>query len=168
VSFWNRLKQKFWHKLYKVFPSWQRALLKSGLIYHGKDRQKFHLGWLAPDRTLEELKKHLHEKWGFGNNFVAWEDYGQVLSWRKLTDFAHQYHLRVFRDGEIRGHFEYTPEAHPIDHMFEVGEQDKAEEFLKFLGEFAVQYEHISILEPDPHAYDPDSQLTFELSKERA
>ncbi|HWA32253.1 MAG TPA: hypothetical protein VG694_02285 [Candidatus Paceibacterota bacterium] len=161
MNFWDKLKQKIWHRLYRVFPSWQRNLLKAGLIRHRRGRQRYHIGWLAPGRTLEELKSHLHKEWGFGNHFVAWEDEGQVLSWRKLPDFRHQYHLRVFHDGEIRGHFEYTPEAHPIDHLLEIGERAANEEFLRYLGEFRVAEEYISKLEPDPNAFDPDSQFTF-------
>ena len=32
---------------------------------------------------------------------MAWTDKDQVLSWRKLVNFQEQYHLRVFKDGEI-------------------------------------------------------------------
>src|SRR3989344_2482418 len=111
MSFWDKTKQRIWRAIYKFFPSFQHGLLKTGLIHHNRGRQRFHIGYLAPGRTLEELKQHLHSKWGFGNHFVAWGDDDQVLSWRKLMDFNHQYHLRVFKDGEIRGHFEYTPEG---------------------------------------------------------
>lgn len=65
----------------------QRFLLRAHIINHDKGRQPYHIGWLAPGRTLQELKEHLHEEWGFGNHFVAWIDEGQVLSWRKLLDF---------------------------------------------------------------------------------
>src|SRR5947207_546623 len=99
MTFWNRVKQKTWRLIYKFFPGTQHALLRWGVIHHIDDRQKYHIGWLAPGKTLEDLKKHLHSKWGFGNHFVAWMDSGQVLSWRKLTDFEDQYHLRVFEDG---------------------------------------------------------------------
>lgn len=166
MNFWDKIKQKIWRGIYKIFPSIQKALLKSKIIWHQKDRQQYHIGWLTPNRTLEELKKHLHEKWGFGNHFVAWTDEGQVLSWRKLVDFADQYHLRVFEDGEIRGHFEYTPEAHPIDHFKERGEVEKKEDFLKFLGEFVSDNKTEGVhLAPDPDAYNPDSEITLSQSK---
>jgi hypothetical protein len=161
MNIWDRLKQKIWRFIYGFFSPLQKFLLKNHIIYHQKERQPYHIGWLAPNKTLEELKKHLHEKWNFGNHFVAWTDEGQVLSWRKLVDFQDQYHLRVFEEGEIRGHFEYTPEAHPIDHFTEKGEVEKKEDFLKFLGDFVIQEKYLSHLTMDPDAYNPDSELTI-------
>jgi len=163
MNFWDKIKQKIWRHIYKFFPSIQKFFLNLGM--HKKGRQKYHIGWLAPGRTLEELKKHLHEKWGFGNHFVAWTDTEQVLSWRKLADFKDQYHLRVFSDGEIRGHYEYTPEAHPIAHFEEKGETERKKDFLKFLGDFVVQERHISHLKMDPDAYNPDSEITIDQVK---
>jgi hypothetical protein len=117
---------------------------------------------LAPGKTLEGLKKHLHDEWGFGNHFIAWGDEGQVLSWRKIKDFNHQYHLRVFSDGEIRGHFEYTPEGHPIAHFDERDESFHRGEFLKFLGEYVTNKQHPMHLKIDPNAYNPDSEISFD------
>ena len=158
----EKIKQKIWRVIYKFFHIAQVDLLRTGLIRHIDKKQKYHIGWLAPGKTLEGLKRHLHEKWGFGNHFVAWTDEGQVLSWRKLVDFNDQYHLRVFENGEMRGHFEYTPEGHPIDHFIEKGEVDKTEDFLKFLGDYVVQEKYISHLKMDPDAYNPDSELTID------
>ena len=160
MTFWDKLKQKTWRHIYKFFPNIQKFFLKLGM--HEKGRQKYHIGWLAPGKTLEGLKRHLHSKWGFGNHFVAWTDDGQVLSWRKLANFQDQYHLRVFEDGEIRGHFEFTPEAHPIEHFIEKGETEKKDDFLKFLGEFCVQKKYISHLVMDPDAFNPDSEITID------
>jgi hypothetical protein len=158
----ERLKQKIWHFVYKFFPTLQKAFLKWHLIFHDKGRQRYHIGWLAPGRTLEGMKRHLHEKWSFGNHFIAWSDTSQVLSWRKLVGFQEQYHLRVFSDGEIRGHFEFTPEAHPLDHFDEKGEKERNADFLKFLGDFVVEKKYISHLKIDPDAYNPDSEVSFE------
>ena len=143
----------------------QKGLLAWHIIRHNQERQKYHIGWLSKDKTLEDLKLHLHSKWGFGNHFVAWKDQGQVLSWRKLVDFKDQYHLRVFEDGEIRGHFEFTPEGHPIDHFIERGEEPRLLEFLKFLGDFVVKEKYISHLEMDPDAFNPESEITIDNSK---
>lgn len=159
------IKQKIWRVIYKFFHVVQKDLLKTRLIRHTDKKQKYHIGWLAPGKTLEGLKKHLHEKWGFGNHFVAWTDEGQVLSWRKLVDFNNQYHLRVFENGEMRGHFELTPEGHPIDHFTEKGEVDRKDDFLKFLGEYCVQKKYISHLVMDPDAFNPDSELTIDKIK---
>lgn len=165
MTFFEKLKQKIWRGIYRFFPILQKDFLKWGIVWHEKARQQYHLGWLAHGKTLEELKKYLHEKWGFGNHFVAWTDTGQVLSWRKLESFSRQYHLRVFEEGEIRGHYEFTPEEHPMDHFMEKGESDRKEDFIKFLGDFMVQEKHISHLVMDPDAYNPDSEITVEQLK---
>jgi hypothetical protein len=136
-------------------------LVKWHIVWHDKERQKFHLGWLAPGKTLQDLEKHLHEQWGFGNHFIAWHDSGQVLSWRKLASFDFQYHLRVFDDGEIRGHYEYTPESKPVAHFEEWGEEDHTEEFKKFLGEYAVYDTYLSHLTADVNTA-PESEITID------
>lgn len=155
------IKKNIWRYIYRVFPWMQNHLLRWHLVWHEKGRQPYHLGWLAPGKTLKDLEMHLHEKWGFGNHFVAWTDNGQVLSWRKLDSFDYQYHIRVFNDGEIRGHFEYTPESKPIAHFTEINEESRIDEFKKFLGHFMVQKKHISHLKPDVHTA-PESELTID------
>jgi hypothetical protein len=165
MTFFDKVKQRIWRFVYKFFPTLQKALLKWGIIWHEEGRQRYHIGWVAPGKNLGSLKRYLHTKWGFGNHFIAWPDDSQVLSWRKLVGFEGQYHLRVFSDGEIRGHFEVTPEAHPIEHFEEKGEEDRRGEFLKFLGEFAVEKKHISHLSIDPDAYNPDSEITLDTKK---
>jgi hypothetical protein len=158
----DKIKQKMWDFVYGFFLPARQFLLKHHLIWHKKGRQKYHIGWLTPGKTLEELKDHLHAKWGFGNHFIAWVDQDQVLSWRKLTDFQDQYHLRVYKDGEICGHYEFTPEAHPLEHMEEKGEREAKEEFQKFLGEFVTQEKYISHLKMDPNSFDPKSEISIE------
>ncbi|MEI6660117.1 MAG: hypothetical protein WCK91_01685 [bacterium] len=157
----QKIKKDVWHEVYKFFPWAQRLLLKLHIIWHNPGRQQYHIGWLAPGKTLQDLEKHLHEKWGFGNHFVAWTDSDQVLSWRKFENFDYQYHIRVFSDGEIRGHHEYTPESKPLAHFDEVGEDAHMEQFKKYLGEFAVYEEYISHLVPDVNIA-PDSELTID------
>jgi len=165
MTFADKIKQKIWDFIYGFFLPIRSFLLRIGIIWHKKGRQKYHVGWLAPGKTLGELKNHLHGKWGFGNHFIAWVDKGQVLSWRKLTDFQDQYHLRVFSDGEIRGHFEFTPEAHPIEHFEEKGEKECRKDFLKFLGDFVSERKYISHLEIDPDAYNSNSEVFFKPLK---
>jgi len=155
------IKRDIWRHLYKIFPWMQKHLLKWHLMWHEKGRQPYHIGWLAPEKTLGELEKHLHNEWGFGNHFVAWKDNGQVLSWRKLENFDDQYHIRVFRDGEIRGHYEYTPEYRPLEHFVEVNEQERADEFKKFLGNYVVQRKYISHLKIDRKTA-PESEITID------
>lgn len=157
MNSFQKFQQKVWRGLYPIFPWMEHHML----FFHEKARQQFHLGWIAPDKTLADLKRHLAKNWGFGNHFVAWEDTDQVLSWRKLISFSEQYHLRVYSDGEIRGHFEYTPEAKPLKHFEEVGEKPKSEDFKKFLSGFIVYEKYNRHLEPDTTVPTPDSEITF-------
>ncbi len=156
----DRIKQKIWKGIYPLFPTVQSTLLRLHIIWHNKERQRFHIGWLKSGATLVELKKYLSERWGFGNHFVAWHDDGQVLSWRRLASFSEQWHLRVYSDGEIRGHYEKTPEAHPFEHFNEVGEADRTNDFKMFLGDFCVAQKSPMRLFPDPTMTDPVSEVT--------
>jgi hypothetical protein len=155
------IKKDIWRKLYNIFPWMQKHLLKWHLIWHEKGRQPYHIGWLAPGKTLLDLENHLHNEWGFGNHFIAWKDKGQVLSWRKLESFDNQYHLRVFKDGELRGHYEYTPESKPFEHFAEIKEEERSDDFKKFLGHYAVQRKYISHLKAD-RRIAPDSEITID------
>lgn len=161
LSFWERLQNKLWRLLYPIFPRLQKPFAR----FHDKERQQYHLGWLAHGKTLEGLERHLHQEWGFGNHFIAWQDTGQVLSWRKLVDFEHQYHIRVFKDGEIRGHYEYTPEAKPLRHFEEIGEEARITQFKKFLGDFVTDQKHPMHLKRDM-TYTPESEITIDNSRE--
>jgi hypothetical protein len=154
-------KQKFWKMIYPIFPVAQRFLTASHIVWHEEKRQRYHIGWLKAGATLDELKKHLSEQWQFGNHFVAWHDAGQVLSWRRLESFVYQWHLRIYEDGEIRGHYEKTPEAHPVDHFREVGETDRQDDFKKFLGELVVEKPSLMHLAQDPTMNDPHSEITI-------
>lgn len=154
----EKFKQSVWRIIYPVFPKLEKTFLR----FHEKERQRYHIGWLAPEKTLADLKIHLSKNWGFGNHFVAWEDSDQVLSWRKLASFREQYHLRVYRDGEIRGHYELTPEGAPLAHFEEKGETDKREDFLKFLDGFIVSTQYPREVAPDTTVPVPDSEVTYQ------
>ncbi len=149
--------QKIWYLFYPIFPQIEHRLL----FLHKNKRQRFLIGWLSPHHTLAGLKKHLSKEWGFGNHFVAWEDSSQVLSWRKLTSFKEQYHIRVFSNGEIRGHYEFTPEAAPIRHLMKTHQRAKTKDFLKFLDKFVTTTKHISKLTPDTTIPSRDSEVTY-------
>ncbi len=157
----QKIKSYIWHQIYYVFPKLQKFLVKYHIVWHDKARQKYHIGWVARGKTLQDVEKHLHEEWGFGNHFIAWVDSGQVLSWRKLANFDYQYHIRIFSDGEIRGHYEYTPESKPIKHFNEVDEESKIDDFKKFLGEYMTTEKYISYLVPDVHTA-PESELSID------
>jgi hypothetical protein len=97
-----------------------------------KGRQKFLLGTVHPEHSAESVVDHLIEK-GYGHNIVAWLDRGEVASLRLLDGFHYQYHIRLFEDGEIRAHYEHTPEAHPFKHFYETGLEERREYFLELL-----------------------------------
>lgn len=135
----QKVKRGFWSMLYPLFPYIEHSFL----FIHKRKRQRYHIGWLAPEKTLSEMKNHLSTKYGFGNHFIAWEDPDQILSWRRLDGFDYQYHLRVFADGELRGHYESTPESTPVSHFFEQGERPRTKDFLSFLGPFVTKHKYV-------------------------
>lgn len=124
----------WWYLIYPVFPYVRDFLIKIHLISH-RGRQPYHLGWLRRGVHIRELEEYLHKQ-GFGNHFIAWVDQGQVLGLRKHDGFKYQYHLRVFRDGEICGHYEEAPEADPIEHFNEKVFEERKEQFRLWLGDY--------------------------------
>lgn len=158
----TRVREFIWERIYFFFPALQRFLLRTHLIWHTPGRQPFHIGWLRANVTLVELKHHLAREWGFGNHFIAWKDTDQVLSWRRLENFNEQWHLRVYTDGEIRGHYEKTPEGSPLQHFAEMGEKNRQDDFKKFLGAYCVAERSPMHLVPDRTMTDPVSEITVE------
>jgi hypothetical protein len=114
-----------------------RDVLLSLRVLRHEGRQDYLLGRITPGRSIEDFVKYL-ETQQLKNHFIALMDDDEVVSVRKLVDFEHQYHLRIFEDGEVRGHYEYTPESHPRLHMKKVGQEARREDFLRFLGDWIV------------------------------
>jgi hypothetical protein len=136
-GFYNRVKYVVFGKFIYSFHNIVRdILLFLGILRH-EGRQDFHIGHLAPGRRVEDFLKHL-EQHQFGNNFVAWKDEGEAVSVRRLADFEWQYHLRIHQDGEVRGHYEYTPESHPILHLKEVSMEPRREDFIAWVGDWVT------------------------------
>lgn len=131
-TLWDKLKYFAWRVITPFHNPVRDALLRTKVIRH-HGRQEYLLGHLAPGQTAESLVTYLIVQ-GWGNHFIAWKDEGELVSLRRIHDFRHQYHLRIFKDGEVRGHFEYTPECHMVLHMQEVGMEPRREEFLAVLG----------------------------------
>ncbi len=94
-------------------------------------RQEYLLGSLFTD--LPTLIAHLRAQ-RFEDQLFAWVDDGQIASLRKL-DGEFQYHIRIFEDGEVRGHYEYAPEHAPIKHLRRIARDDRRDQFLDFVGE---------------------------------
>lgn len=136
MASFNKFKIRLWKLIYPIFLPVRDTLLKLGMISHS-GRQPFLIGKLAPGKKAADLQKYM-ENQGFHRHFVAWNDDNQELSMRRLIGLEHQYHLRLFKDEEIRGHYEFTPESRPLQHYFDNGIRPKTEDFLHFLGDFVI------------------------------
>jgi hypothetical protein len=135
-GFRNRSKYIFWKAIYPIHGTGRDFLLSLGVLHH-EGKQNYLLGHIAPGRTMEEFVKYLETR-QCRNHFIALRDDDEVVSVRRVVDFEHQYHLRIFKDGEVRGHYEFTPESHPKWHMEKVGQEPRREEFLEILGDWIV------------------------------
>lgn len=133
-SIWKRAKYRFWRAIYPIYPYIRDGLLDLRIIRH-RGRQRYVLGRIKPSRELKDFLLYL-ERQGFGNHFIAWEDDDEVISLRRPDGFERQYHLRIFRDGEVRGHYELTPECHPIHHLQKYVFEPRRKEFLIFCGDW--------------------------------
>ncbi len=136
TSFLNKLKYIFWRLYTPYHPFWRDLLLALGILSH-EGRQNFLLGRVAPGESIKSLVTFLISR-GYGNHFIAWKDEGEVIGLRYVDNFTYQYHIRIFKDGEVRGHYEYTPECHPVWHFKEVRMEDRRAEFLSLLGDRIV------------------------------
>jgi hypothetical protein len=126
-------KYGFWRLYTPLHPYVRDGALAAGIVRH-IGRQDFLLGHIAPGQSVRDFVAHCIEQ-GYGNHFIAWRDEGELVSLRFVEDFVYQYHLRVFKDGEVRGHYEYTPECHPVLHMKEIGLEDRRHVFYGHLGD---------------------------------
>lgn len=135
-SLLDYVKYLVWWLYTPLHPYVRDMSLMFGIVEH-EGRQNYLLGKLHPERRLQDLAQHLVTH-GYGNHFVAWEDTDEILSLRRVDGFRRQYHIRIFGDGEVRGHYEYTPEYRPLQHLFQVGFEDRSEEFIKMLDGWIV------------------------------
>jgi hypothetical protein len=135
---WNRAKYHFWKGIYPFHNRVRDILLKTHILTPPYTyRQNYVIGRLRKGRKMADFLRYL-DAIEFRNHFIAWDDDGQVASLRKLVDFEWQYHLRIFKDGEVRGHYELTPESHPFQHYNKRGQEPRREDFLAFLGDWIV------------------------------
>ncbi len=105
----------FWKNLYSFWPKLVFSVQRLGIH---KFKQNYLIGFLKDGCRPEDFAKFLHDH-GYSKAYMAWKDPGEILSMRKIVRSVFQYHIRLFNDGEIRGHYEYTPEANPVGHLLE-------------------------------------------------
>lgn len=108
------LKNRFWQAYIPLHYVLRNSLVTFNVFKQG--RPEDFLGMIAPHLSAEEFVAFLVEK-GYGNHFVAWKFKGELVSLRYVENFSHQYHIRIFKDGKVCGHYERTPESHPVRHM---------------------------------------------------
>jgi hypothetical protein len=126
----NRIKYGLWRIYTPLHPFVRDSAVAFKIITPPAKRQNFLIGKLSPGTSIDTAIKHLVSK-GYANHFIAWKDNGQAVSLRRVVGFEYQYHVRIFFDGEIRGHYEYTPECYPILHYKAVGQEARTAEFLQ-------------------------------------
>lgn len=140
----DRLKYLFWRMYSPAHPILRDAALALGLIRH-VGRNDFLIGHVSPGQTTHEFISDCVKK-GYKKHLIAWREEGELVSLRRVCGFQYQYHLRVFEDGEVRGHYEFTPECHPFLHLKGVGIEDRRDVF------YADMIGKIAIPSPIPQA----------------
>src|SRR3989338_4211678 len=120
-----------WKLVYKIYPPFLRVLEK--LQFH-HNRQDFLLGHLKSNAPISEINAQLINN-GFEPAILSWKDPGEVLNLRKKDKEIFQYHIRIFHDGEVRGHYEYSSEGNPWKHIAEKHFVTREEYFNELLGD---------------------------------
>lgn len=121
-----------WRFIYRTYPPLLR-ILERLRFHHG--RQPYLLGRLAVAHTPEELNDHLASQ-GFEPAVLAWKDGGEILSVRRIDGQRFQYHLRLFSDRALHGHYEYSSEGNPWGHITEKVFEPREAFFKELLGEY--------------------------------
>ncbi|MBT4651242.1 hypothetical protein HOC13_01850 [Candidatus Woesearchaeota archaeon] len=122
----------FWKFTYFFYPPILRLLEKAKVH---SSRQNYLIGKLVDDSSLEKIKEKLLLE-GFENAILSWKDPGEVLNMRRVTKGVYQYHLRIFNDLEIRGHYEFSSEGNPLGHIKEKVFVPEKDYFTSLLNDF--------------------------------
>ena len=135
----------FWQAYMPLHYLLRNSLVAFNVFEHGKPKD--FLGKIALHSSMREFVEFLVKR-GYGNHFVSWKSKGEVVSLRYVENFANQYHIRIFKDGSVCGHYEYTPESHPFLHtkkflfmklgIKEIGIENRPEYFYGLLGDLII------------------------------
>ncbi|HUX35882.1 MAG TPA: hypothetical protein VMV71_02505 [Candidatus Paceibacterota bacterium] len=108
------LRVWFWQAYMPIHYLMRNSIAAFNVFELGKPKD--FLGNIAPHLSMRDFVEFLVKK-GYKNHFVAWKYKGEVVSLRYVENFSRQYHIRVFENGSVCGHYEYTPESRPFTHM---------------------------------------------------
>jgi hypothetical protein len=121
-----KIKKYIWKFNYAIYAHLRDFILFVGLWKHSA-RQNFPIGFVKDgvktDTIINILKTNRFE-----NSICSWIDDNEILSMRRLDD-KRQHHVRLFSDGELRGHYEFSPEGAPIKHLLGIGFQQSKQYF---------------------------------------
>ena len=96
-----------------------KELIQRYLLKREPSRQPYLLAQIAPEHTFR-LYYHLCVLHWYHDNYLSYVDKGELYNIRKLhfkgVGCWYQTHIRIFEDGEVRGHYEVTPESEPRAH----------------------------------------------------
>jgi hypothetical protein len=135
-TFFEKILYWIW-RFYTPFHPFVRDLGTVTGVVHHDERQEYLIGILRENRSPRELAEYLVGQ-GYANHFVAWKDADELVSLRRTDGFRYQYHIRIFADGEVRGHYEYTPEYRPVQHLRQTGFENRNAEFMELLTDWVV------------------------------
>ncbi|MBC7692087.1 MAG: hypothetical protein H7222_09975 [Methylotenera sp.] len=147
----QRKQSRFWRFVYAWWPRVLRVLER---IRVHSERQEFLRGTLAKPFSPHEIEAYLLRQ-GYEHVILAWMDPGELLSMRKVDREIYQYHFRLFSDGEIRCHYEFSSEGNPWGHVTEQSFEPRAAEFDALLGEYLVKTGLSPDLKKGPEAEAP-------------
>lgn len=102
-----------WKIVYFLYPPLLRILERLGFHKGGQD---YHIGYVKKNYSISDLKDYLEKK-GFEPAVLSWNEKDEVLNLRKVNKRIYQWHIRVFKDREIKGHYEFSSEGSPIAHI---------------------------------------------------
>jgi len=128
--FWAWIGKMNWSR--RVYQSGRDLFLWIDLARHG-GRQDFLIA--KKGGSKKKLEAYLIKK-GYEWSYYSWIDDNEILSMRKVVKFKYQYHIRLFSDGEIRGHYEYAPDRYPLKHLCESCFEQKKVYFSRLLKDY--------------------------------
>jgi hypothetical protein len=108
------MKRGIWRTIYAIYPPILRLLER--LRIHNY-RQEFPVGRIKAV-SIRKIERHLEKK-GFEKAILTWKDPGEILNMRKVVKGRFQYHVRIFKDRQVTGHYEFSSEGNPLGHVTE-------------------------------------------------